>query len=361
MSATAQGNLAFIETDLVALQEGHNPRRYFDDNEFSELVESVRQKGIIQSIAVRERDDSQTGYWVIAGERRLRAARQVGLDRIPCVILDADDKEAHALAVSENCARSDMSPAEEARAVQKALAQADGDREEARKRLGFSARKFNSRFQLMHAAPCVLDALEKREIKLGHCELLASLPSSTQEGTLPKIIDQKIPVETLKKRIAAIAQKLSEAVFDTADCAGCPQNSNTNQSLFKQVMEDGYCSNRECYHQHVLAHYEKRREELKQEHNAVWLDFEKKDGYAVVYETGDPAVGPEQMAACKGCAHFGCVLMTAPGLEGHTMQDCCFQPECHREKAVSWKEQTAEEGGPESASCTEGGSPNVKP
>lgn len=104
--------------NLISIQEGFNPRVYFSDGEMQELIASIKSEGVLQPIVVRLQPDNKT-YWVVAGERRYRAAVAAGLPEIPAVVRHLDDKQARLTATIENTQRADMSPGEEAIAARK--------------------------------------------------------------------------------------------------------------------------------------------------------------------------------------------------------------------------------------------------
>src|SRR5579872_1668764 len=92
----------------------HNPRRTFSDAELDELAASLRERGIIQPIVIRQTGDATGDYEIIAGERRWRAAQRAGLHEVPVVVVEATDAEALQLAIIENVQRADLNPLEEA-------------------------------------------------------------------------------------------------------------------------------------------------------------------------------------------------------------------------------------------------------
>jgi ParB family chromosome partitioning protein len=223
---THQAKLTKLPIDHISVQEGFNPRKFFDNCEFQQLVLSIQAEGVIQPIIVRPVADGN-GYWVVAGERRWRAAKEAGLTEIPAVVRNLSDREARLIATVENSQRADMSPAEEAVAARDVLSDCGGDKAEALRLLGWSAVKFDARLLLLHAAPEVLTALTERQIKLGHAELLSQLPSDFQSATLSKILENGYSVAELKSRLASFSLDLSKATFDKTACNGCPHNSST--------------------------------------------------------------------------------------------------------------------------------------
>ena len=199
--APVDGQLAYLPLDWIEVQPGFNPRTFFEDGEFAALVESVKARGILQAIWVRPQenyDPARPRFWLIAGERRLRAAHAASLPCIPVTIRVADARQALILAELENnpALRINLSVAEEAQFAQRFLGECDGDRAEAARLLGWSRARLDARLLLLHAAPAVLEALKQRHIQVGHAELLAGLPEATQTGTLAKIVGDQITVGT---------------------------------------------------------------------------------------------------------------------------------------------------------------------
>lgn len=218
------------------------PTHLFEDGEFAALVESVKARGILQAIWVRPHENYDPGrprFWLIAGERRWRAAHAAGLSCIPVTVRIADARQALILAELENnpALRINLSVAEEAQFAQRFLGECDGDRAEAARLLGWSRGRLDARLLLLHAAPAVLEALKQRHIQVGHAELLAGLPEATQTGTLAKIVGDRITVADLKARIKGFALDLSAAIFDKTECATCPHHSSQQAALFAEAVE----------------------------------------------------------------------------------------------------------------------------
>ncbi len=339
--APIDGQLAYLPLDWIEVQPGFNPRTFFEDGEFATLVESVKTQGILQATWVRPRetyDPAHPQFWLIAGERRLRAARVAGLAVMPTTIRLADARQALVLAELENnpALRINLSVAEEAQFAQRFLGECEGDRAEAARLLGWSRAKLDARLLLLHAAPTVLEALKRRQIQVRHAELLAGLPEATQTGTLAKIVGDTISVSDLKARIKGFALDLSAAIFDKTDCAACSHNSNLQATLFAEAVEGGRCQDRACHYQKTQAALAARKAELEATYPWVFLDTERApDRYAVLSESGPQGVGQSQFAACQGCRAFAACLSSQPGREGVLQAPLCVNLSCHREKVAA--------------------------
>ena len=120
------------------------PRKQFDPDALADLADSIREHGIIQPLTVRK---LQSGYYqIIAGERRWRAARMAGLDQVPAIVVEADDRKAMELAMIENLQREDLNPMEEAEGYQQLMTQYNLTQEETAQRVGKSrSAAFSSR------------------------------------------------------------------------------------------------------------------------------------------------------------------------------------------------------------------------
>lgn len=328
-----------LPLEMIAVREGFNPRRYFSEDALTALVDSIKAQGVIQPIVVKPNKEKD-GFHLIAGERRFRAATLAGIDSIPAIIRLVSEEEALSMAISENAERQDVSAAEEAKACHRMMALCDGDRQETALSLGWSLKKLESRLSLLHCSDNVLNALEQRQIKIGHAELLAGLSKSFQDDSLPGIVEKKISVPQLKEMLGRYAYKLNEAVFDVAGCTGCPHNSTSTADMFDASLSDGHCMNRECYDQKTKDHLTAKKEELTQEFPVIFMDVEKSaDMRRHLVREGQEGVGREQYSACQGCAKFGALMLTEKGKEGQIEQGICFDVSCNSKMVSAYQKE----------------------
>lgn len=320
-----------------------NPRTYFDEAALKTLGESIKDNGLIQPIVVRPHPSEEGRYQLVAGERRFRASKLVKLDTIDAVVRELDDRQALLVAVEENAKREDISVAEESKVARRTLDLFDGDERESAKWLGWTVEKLRGRLALLHATQKVLDAVASRKIKPGHAELLATLPASTQDGSLDAIINDGVTVADLKARLASFALDLATASFDVAGCQGCPHNSTTQASLFEQSIGEGQCSNHECFTKKTDEHLEAVKAEKATEYPVVFLDREKDPAsYTYLLKRGDGAVGPEQIEACRSnCQNCAAKISTKPGEVGKVETDICLDLSCHAKKVKAYAKATA--------------------
>jgi ParB family chromosome partitioning protein len=148
------------------------PRKEFDQESLNELVESVRQHGILQPILVRA---VEVGYQLIAGERRLLAARKAGLARIPCRVIVLDDKSVCEVAIIENVQRADLGDLEKAQAFQDYLEKFGGTIEELAKKLGKDRSTVSNCLRLLELPDFVKIAMQQGKISAGHARAMLPL------------------------------------------------------------------------------------------------------------------------------------------------------------------------------------------
>ncbi len=155
------------------------PRRDFDEEELEALSESISVHGIIQPLTVRE---LISGYYqIIAGERRWRAARMAGLQEVPVVIVEADDKKAMELALIENLQRQDLNPVEEAMGYQSLMEEYGMTQEEAAGRVGKSRPAVANALRLLNLCPTVLEMVRNGELTAGHARAILVLKDERKQ------------------------------------------------------------------------------------------------------------------------------------------------------------------------------------
>ena len=321
---------------LKHIQVSVNPRKYFDPAEMEELTASVREKGVIQPVIVRTLADG--GFGLVAGGRRYKAAMTAhGEDyEIPVVVKEIDEVEAKQLAIIENIQRADMSPAEEAIAAAEQVGLCKGDRDEVARIFGWSRATLDKRLALMNCSTAVLDALSTRQILLGHAELLAALPKETQDKLLPVIIKEAKSVAEVKKTIEQVACSLAAAIFDKADCAGCPHNSSTQGEMFGESIGTGNCTNRTCYNEKTEKMLEATATGLRDEYPVVRI-VRAGDNHTRVQLAvdGPKGVGEEQAKACHACQNYGAAVSGLPDSIGKVYRGQCFDTVCNMKKVAA--------------------------
>jgi ParB family chromosome partitioning protein len=179
----------------------YQPREIFDPAAIDELTASIREKGLLQPLLVRRSGD---GYQLIAGERRLRAARRAGLTEVPVTIRDVDDGEALELALIENLQRENLNPVEEARAYRRLADEFHLAQDDIARRVGKSRSAVTNSLRLLNLSPDVLARLESGELSAGHARSLLGLESAEAQAALAREVARKrLSVRDTEKLVRA--------------------------------------------------------------------------------------------------------------------------------------------------------------
>lgn len=189
-----------IEIDVsLIVPNPHQPRTEFDDSDIRSLAESIGQNGILQPLSVRKSGEK---YELIAGERRLRAAKMCGLQAVPCIVHDISERNSAVLALVENIQRQDLSFFDEAAAIEKLISYYGMTQEDAASKLGKAQSTIANKLRLLRLTP------EERELIVGfnlterHARALLKLGSSEERiNILEKVIKNKLNVERTEKLV----------------------------------------------------------------------------------------------------------------------------------------------------------------
>ncbi|MGH9886106.1 MAG: ParB/RepB/Spo0J family partition protein [bacterium] len=214
-SASATGS---IEIPLAQIRENpRQPRLRMDDEALASLAESIRQHGVIQPILVTEIID---GYQLVAGERRVRAARMVGIERIPAIVRQLADRQQLELALVENLQREDLDPIESARAYRQLMDEFAFSQDDLATRVGRARSTVANTLRLLELHQGVQDAIADGAITEGHARALGGLPAEGQARVLPMVVDEGLSVrqtEELVRRIREPRDPATKAVAVARD------------------------------------------------------------------------------------------------------------------------------------------------
>jgi len=192
--------------DMVAGQ--YQPRTHMDEGALYELAESIKAQGIMQPILVRKlvQGPNAGKFEIIAGERRFRAAKLAGLDRVPVLVRDVPDEAAAAMALIENMQREDLNPLEEAHGLQRLIKEFGLTHEQAAQAVGRSRSAASNLLRLLNLTEPVQTMLMAGDLDMGHARALLALERATQITAATQIIARKMSVreaESLVKKLGA--------------------------------------------------------------------------------------------------------------------------------------------------------------
>lgn len=187
-----------VELPLSELRPNpYQPRKVFDEEKLNELAESIKEHGIFQPIIVKK---SIKGYEIIAGERRFRASKLAGKEKIPAIIRDFSDEAMMEIALLENLQRENLNAIEEANAYKKLLQTLKLTQEELANRLGKSRSHITNMLGLLSLPESIKDEIVKNNISMGHARVLSKLEDQNQqEELLQRIIKEDLSVRALEE------------------------------------------------------------------------------------------------------------------------------------------------------------------
>ncbi len=227
------------------------PRTQFDEAALAELVESVKVHGILQPLVIRRKGSE---LQVIAGERRLQAAKRAGLERVPVVIREATDREMLELALVENLQREDINPMEAAEAYQRLMQEFNLTQEQVAEQVGKSRSAVTNSLRLLNLPEPIRASLRKGEIDEGHGKVLAGMPNSRSalklwnriiakalsvretEKLAERMVGRAVPRGTLQSR-ELMDPNLQEMLSNIVDRLGCQVRLRTRKLGTRGTLE----------------------------------------------------------------------------------------------------------------------------
>jgi ParB family chromosome partitioning protein len=197
-------SIGSIEIPLARIRENpRQPRLRMDDDALAALAESIRQHGVIQPVLVTETID---GYQLVAGERRVRAARLAGLDRIPAIVRQLADRQQLELALVENLQREDLDPIEAARAYRQLMDDFAFTQEELATRVGRARSTVANTLRLLELNSAVQDAVVTGAISEGHARAIGGLPTDTQAHVVSAVIEDDLSVRQTEELVRRLRE-----------------------------------------------------------------------------------------------------------------------------------------------------------
>jgi ParB family chromosome partitioning protein len=201
--ASAPGGAIEIPLDRITANP-RQPRQRMADDAMETLAASIREHGVIQPILVTEALD---GYQLVAGERRVRAAKLAGLDRVPAVVRQLADRDQLELALVENLQREDLDPIEAARAYRQLIDEFGFSQEDLAARVGRARSTVANTLRLLDLAPEVQSAVADGQVSEGHARALGGLNAELQPRALGLIIEQDLSVRQAEELVRRLRER----------------------------------------------------------------------------------------------------------------------------------------------------------
>ncbi len=189
------------------------PREIFDEAAIADLAESIRSKGLLQPLLVRR---VGSGYQLIAGERRFRAAQRAGLIRVPITVREADDRESLELALIENLQRENLNPIEEARAFKRLADEFSLTQEDIARQVSKSRSAVTNSLRLLQLPREVIAQLESGELSAGHARSLLALDPALQVAVGREVAAKRLSVRDAEQLVRERSRAVTEDIEQRA-------------------------------------------------------------------------------------------------------------------------------------------------
>ena len=226
------GKVVYIPADSIKVNSDQ-PRKNFDKDKLNDLAASIAQHGIIQPLSVRKAAD---GYELIAGERRLRAAKMAGLKEVPCLVLDVDTCQSAVLALVENICRQDLDFIEEAEGIYQMIQVYGMSQEETAKMLGKSQSAIANKLRILRLPGEILFVIRENGLTERHARSLLRLDNDADRiKVLEQVIRRNLNVDATEKFI----DKYIENKKSTAESSAAPIYAIKDIRLFLNTISHG--------------------------------------------------------------------------------------------------------------------------
>lgn len=225
-----------VEIDLDKIKPNPlQPRKVFDTTSLQELAVSIEEHGLLQPILVYEDNKNADHYFLIAGERRLRASKLAKKESIKAIVVDVQEEKLRELALIENIQREDLNPIDLAQSYKELIEDYGITHEEVAKRLSKSRAQITNTLRLLELSKDVQTMILENKISQGHAKMLVTLPKEQQTLIANSIIGQKLSVHETEKIIKKFKEDLKESGIQTPKHRrnSTPLNVLNNDSIVK--------------------------------------------------------------------------------------------------------------------------------
>ncbi|MCB0109007.1 MAG: ParB/RepB/Spo0J family partition protein, partial [Caldilineaceae bacterium] len=221
----------------------HQPRAYFDEEALAELAASIQTHGIIQPLVVTKNSHQPDHYWLVAGERRWRAAQRAQLSKVPVIIREASTQQLVEWALVENIQRADLNPLEEGAAYQTLVEEFGLTHAAVAERVGKSRSAVTNTMRLLQAPAAVQQAVTDKTISAGHARSLLALEEPTLiEAALQAVLEQELNVRQTEALVKEWLQPSDEDKLEAGEEGD--EHAGADEPLSPQQAQVGYMEDR---------------------------------------------------------------------------------------------------------------------
>ena len=235
------------------ITNSNQPRKYFDNEKMSELKDSIKNSGLLQPITVRKISNGK--YEIVAGERRYRACRELGMESIPVIEMNVGDARGYELSVLENIQRENLNPIEEAESYLMLMEVYGYTQEKLSEKLGKTRSSVSNKMRILKLPASVKEMVKKGEISYGHARTLLSLSDEKKiEEVAKEIINKGYSVRETERRVKVLINKGNSSEKFSGDLGSREkelendsQNENLNDKENNDFSEKEYNAYEESY------------------------------------------------------------------------------------------------------------------
>ena len=231
-----RGIMKFLNLKIDKIVTNSNqPRKYFDNGKMSELKDSIKNSGLLQPITVRKISNGK--YEIVAGERRYRACRELGMESIPVIEMNVGDARGYELSVLENIQREDLNPIEEAESYLMLMEVYGYTQEKLSEKLGKTRSSVSNKMRILKLPASVKEMVKKGEISYGHARTLLSLSDEKKiEEAAKEIINKGYSVRETERRVKVLINKGNSSEKFSGDL-GSRGKESENKSQNKNMTD----------------------------------------------------------------------------------------------------------------------------
>lgn len=263
--------MKLLQLKLDEVQAKSNVRQDMESAEMNDLVNSIKEKGIIQPLIVRLVDEK---YDLVAGFRRLAAAKKLGLPNVPCVLQEIDDADRTSIQLIENIQREALNPIDEAVAISDLSKKHKV--EDVALMIGKTRDYVEKRIKLLSLPGDIIEGIEKKVISAGHGVVLTRLVNKKAQVKLyNEVVSERLSIAQTESRLSDYSRRLDNVQFDTTECKTCKHSGSNQKDFFDEDADlKGHCLDEACFEKKQREHISNRKKLLKKEGVRILSDDE---------------------------------------------------------------------------------------